>query len=200
MTSSVDVINQKKFSNLSIGLFYGTSTCYTEIVAEKIALQLSNCTYESINVDLYNILDEPISSMEAYDCLIMGIPTWDYGEIQEDWERIWNDIDKLDFNGKTVALYGLGDQIGYPDWFLDAMGYLWAKISAQGATTIGYWPTLGFDFNESKALTKDKKYFVGLAIDDANEFDLTDERISVWCNQIRKEFKSKSNIYKAIEA
>jgi len=59
---------------------------------------------------------------------------------------------------------------------------------------------LGFDFNESKALTKDKKYFVGLAIDDANEFDLTDERISVWCNQIRKEFKSKSNIYKAIEA
>ena len=74
MTNSVNVINRKKFSSLSIGLFYGTSTCYTEIVAEKIALQLSNCTYESINVDLYNILDEPISSMEAYDCLIMGIP------------------------------------------------------------------------------------------------------------------------------
>ena len=49
MTNSVGVINRKKFNNLSIGLFYGTSTCYTEIVAEKIALQLSDCAYESIN-------------------------------------------------------------------------------------------------------------------------------------------------------
>ena len=199
MTSSRSIIDKKREENLSIGLFYGTSTCYTEIVAEKIAAELSNCASQKINVNVYNILDEPISSMETYDFLIMGIPTWDYGEIQEDWERVWDDIDKLDLSEKTVALYGLGDQIGYPDWFLDAMGYLWAKISTKGAMTIGYWPVGGFSFSESKALTKDKKYFVGLAIDDVNEFDLTDERISIWCKQICEEFNSRSNIYEISE-
>ena len=48
-------MNRKNVNDLSIGLFYGTSTCYTEIVAEKIALELGSCTYEKINVDLYNI-------------------------------------------------------------------------------------------------------------------------------------------------
>ena len=199
MTNSLKNNISKRKKCMSIGLFYGTSTCYTEIVAEKIAAELSSCDDEKIVVDLYNIIDEPISSMESYEYLIMGIPTWDYGELQEDWEKVWENIDLLNLNGKTVALFGLGDQMGYPDWFLDAMGYLCAKISTQGAKTIGYWPVSGFEFNESKALTADQKYFVGLAIDDANEFDLTDERISSWCKQIRKEFKYGSNLHQLTE-
>ena len=171
---------------MTIGLFYGSSTCYTEIVAEKIAANLSKEGADKLIVKLYNVMDEPVSSMELYDYLIIGIPTWDYGELQEDWEKVWSAIDTLNLKGTTVALFGLGDQIGYPEWFLDAMGYLWAKICAQGATTVGYWPVKGFEFSQSKALTPDLKYFVGLAIDDENQFELTDKRISNWCEQIRK--------------
>lgn len=166
-----------------IGLFYGSSTCYTEMVAEKIVEILGNTL-----VDIHNIADEPITLMNAYNYLILGIPTWDYGELQEDWENIWDDIDELNFSGKTVALFGLGDQVGYPEWFLDALGYLWVKLRNLGAKTVGYWPVEGFTFNESKALTSDQQYFVGLAIDDENQYELTDKRVSNWCIQILNEF------------
>ena len=122
---------------------------------------------------------------ESYPAVIMGIPTWDYGELQEDWEEIWDEIDTVNFRGKTVALYGLGDQIGYPEWFLDAMGYLHAKLEALGANLVGYSPVEGFEFEQSKALTADGNQFVGLALDEENEFDLTQERIARWCEQIK---------------
>jgi len=171
-----------------IGLFYGSSTCYTEMVAEKIAANLTESKIDEIQVDIYNVVNEPVATMEKYNYLILGIPTWDYGELQEDWENIWDDIDTLDLTDKTVALFGLGDQIGYPEWFLDAMGYLWAKVCNQGAKTVGYWPVDGFEFEHSEALTPDETQFVGLAIDDENQFELTDERIATWCQQILKEF------------
>lgn len=60
--------------------------------------------------------------------LILGIPTWDFGEIQEDWEAVWDQLDDLNLEGKIVALYGLGDQLGYGEWFLDALGMLHDKL------------------------------------------------------------------------
>lgn len=170
-------------SRASIGLFYGSSTCYTEMAGEKIRGVLGED-----QVDIFNINETPIITAQFYDFIIFGIPTWDYGELQEDWEDIWDDIDEIDLTGKKVAIYGLGDQIGYPEWFLDAMGYLHSKVVARGATPCGYWPSEGYEFEESKALTSDGKNFVGLALDDENEFAKSEERIQQWCAQILGEF------------
>lgn len=166
-----------------IGLFYGTSTCYTEMAGEKIRQALGEA-----RVDMFNIVDTPIIQASFYDYVIFGIPTWDYGELQEHWEEIWDEIDQVDFRGRKVALYGLGDQVGYPEWFLDAMGYLHAKLVALGAIPCGYWPRDGYTFEASKALTADGSQFVGLALDDENEFQLSDARIAHWCAQILREF------------
>lgn len=167
-----------------IGLFYGSSTCYTEIAAEKIRDVIG-----LERVDIHNIAHSPAAAMEAYEWLILGIPTWDYGELQEDWEAAWEALDAVDFNGKVVALYGLGDQIGYPEWFQDALGYLWAKVVNQGAKTVGLWASDGYSFTSSTALTEDSRHFVGLALDDENDFALSDERIGTWCQQILMEFE-----------
>jgi flavodoxin II len=161
----------------TIGLFYGSSTCYTEMAGEKICKTLHNLLGEE-RVDFFNIADTPIIQTQFYDYLIFGIPTWDYGELQEDWEEIWDEI----------AIYGLGDQVGYPEWFLDAMGYLHSKLVHRGATPCGYWPRAGYVFEASKALTPDEQYFVGLALDDETEFQLSDARIQQWCTQIVDEF------------
>lgn len=166
-----------------IALFYGSSTCYTEMASEKIKDQLGEAM-----VDIYNISETPLAEALFYDAIIMGIPTWDYGELQEDWEEVWPDIDDLDLKGKKVALFGLGDQIGYPEWFLDAMGYLHAKLVAQGAQMVGYWPNTGYEYEASKALTDDEAEFLGLALDEENEFEKTEERIATWCGQITDEF------------
>ena len=176
----------------SIGLFYGSSTCYTEMAAEKIrdtiyALTKHTLT-EAPTVALHNIANDSIQLMESYQCIILGIPTWDYGELQEDWEANWDALDHLDLQRAKVALYGLGDQIGYPQWFQDALGYLWAKVVNQGATAVGYWPNCGYEFEQSKALTEDRQLFVGLALDDENQLELTDQYIDRWCRQVLREF------------
>ena len=167
----------------AIGLFYGSSTCYTEIAGEKIRDDIGEAL-----VDVFNIDTTPIITCQFYSHIIMGIPTWDYGELQEDWEDIWSDLDELDLHGKKVALFGLGDQVGYPEWFLDAMGFLHDKLQSRGATMIGYWPNTGYEFEASKALTDNESQFVGLALDEENEFDLTQARIHTWCRQILREF------------
>lgn len=166
-----------------IGLFYGSSTCYTEMAGEKIRDRLG-----AERVDIFNIADTPVIEAQFYDYLIFGIPTWDYGELQEDWEEIWPELDDLDLSGKKVALYGLGDQVGYPEWFLDALGYLHDKLVERGAHLCGYWPREGYEFENSKALTDSGDLFVGLALDEENEFDKTADRIARWCEQIISEF------------
>lgn len=167
----------------TIGLFYGSSTCYTEMAGEKIRKIIGE-----ERIDFFNITDVPIVQAEFYDYLIFGIPTWDYGELQEDWEEIWDELDQVNFSGKKFAIYGLGDQVGYPEWFLDAMGYLHSKLVHRGAIPCGYWSRDGYEFEASKALTPDGDFFVGLALDDENEFQLSDARIAQWCTQILDEF------------
>ena len=176
-----------------IALFYGSSTCYTEIAAEKIAAFFNdqqNSQQSDQHVDLYNIADTAIDIAEQYEHIILGIPTWDYGELQEDWEDIWDSIDAVNWIGKTVAIYGLGDQEGYPEWFQDALGYLWTKIDSLGATTIGKTSAAGYRFSASKALSPDGKHFLGLALDEDSEFERSEQRIIDWCQQIMEEFKA----------
>lgn len=170
-----------------IGLFYGSSTCYTEMAAEKIRDAIHQLT-DSEPVTLHNIADDPVGLINQYDYLILGIPTWDYGELQEDWEENWDNLDELDLKGKTIAVYGLGDQVGYPAWFQDALGYLWTKVKNQGASMVGLWPNQGYDFEDSKALTVDKAFFLGLPLDDENQLELTDPYIEQWSKQILIEF------------
>ena len=157
------------------------------MAAEKIAEAINGLCGTEL-VSLHNIASDSIELMSEYQYLVLGIPTWDYGELQEDWESNWEAIDSLDFTGKQVAIYGLGDQIGYPEWFQDALGYLWVKIVNLGASTVGAWPNQGYSFEQSKALTEDGQFFVGLPLDDENQFELSDNYIAKWSQQILREF------------
>lgn len=157
------------------------------MAAEKIQRELQD--QHQCQVHIFNIADEQgLASIVEHQHIIMGIPTWDYGELQEDWEEIWDEIDDFDFSDKKVALFGLGDQLGYPEWFLDAMGYLHDKVQALGASMCGYWPNKGYQFDASTALSDDQQWFLGLALDEENEFDLSEQRIKSWCQQIVREF------------
>ena len=116
--------------------------------------------------------------------LIFGISTWDFGELQEDWESCWQDISGLNLKDKTVALFGLGDQLGYAQWFQDALGMLHDELIILGCNIIGYWPNEGYEFTESKGLTQDGSHFVGLSLDDENQYDKTEQRIDTWAEQL----------------
>ena len=176
-------------NSFSIGLFYGSTTCYTEMAAEKIQDAL-NSLFDGQVVTLHNIKDVNLKEAENFDILVFGISTWDFGELQEDWESHWDDIKSLNLSGKTVALFGLGDQMGYADWFQDALGMLHDELAVLGCDFIGYWPNQGYEFIASKGLTEDKQHFVGLSLDDENQYDLTDARIEQWTSQLLEELAS----------
>lgn len=170
---------------MKIGLFYGSTTCYTEMAAEKIRAIIG----EDL-IDIHNVKESPLSLMAEYDFLILGISTWDFGEIQEDWNEIWDQIDGVPLSGKTVALFGLGDQEGYGEWYLDAMGMLHDELKKTGANIVGYWPNdESYEFEASKALTADESQFVGLALDEDSQYELSDERIANWVEQILVEYQ-----------
>lgn len=174
-----------------IGLFFGSDEGNTEAVAYRIQQRLG-----ADQVDVLDVADVTQLDFADYEQIILGIPTWDFGQIQSDWEEFWGDIGEVDFTGKTVALFGLGDQFGYGDYFLDAMGMLHDVIVANGATIIGHWSTDGYDFDASKATIADQPLFVGLALDQDQQEDLSAERLNRWCEQIHTEFGLASPVLK----
>lgn len=174
-------------STSRVGVIFGTDTGNTEDVAEKIMTELEN--YDVV-AEMINVTDISPEAIAEFDLAIMGIPTWDFGGIQADWEDFEDALVLADLNGKMVALFGLGDQFGYGDFFLDAMGWLQEKLEPTGASLIGYWPTDGYEFEASRALNEDKTLFCGLAIDEDQQFELTDKRVSDWIRQIVNEYES----------
>ncbi|KZN14786.1 flavodoxin [Marinomonas sp. TW1] len=168
----------------SIALIYGTDTNNTEEVGNKIAKQWEELGEQ---VDIFNIKDIEVSQLQEYATLILGIPTWDFGGIQSDWEDIEDQLTELSLENTTVALYGLGDQFGYGDYFVDAMGWLYEKLLPTKATFIGQWSTEGYEFEASRACVENKESFIGLAIDEDQQFELTDERIEQWVIQLYAE-------------
>jgi len=170
-----------------IGLFFGSDDGNTEFIAARIAKRLGED-----QVDILDIADVTQLDFLDYDKLILGIPTWDFGQIQSDWEEFWDDIEAVDFSGKTVAFVGLGDQFGYGEFFLDAMGLLHDVVIKTADRIVGYWPTGGYDYDASKAEVSGEALFVGLALDEDQQAELTSDRLNQWCQQIHAEFELAS--------
>ncbi len=169
-----------------IGLIYWPKGGNVESVSNKIFERLDK-SYS----DIYDLNSINITDLVHYDCLIIGsstagAETWRDAEPTNLWNNLFNDLDKINLEGKKVALFGLGDQVLWPRNFVDNMIVFKREFEKRGAKICGEWPTEGYDFEESKAVVGDK--FVGLAIDEDHQYDLTDKRIDKWLKQIRQEF------------
>lgn len=167
-------------SDRKIGIFYGSSTGQTEMVAEKLQK-----IFGEQNADLINVDHATKKDLEKYLYLILGTPTWGVGEMQDDWEDFSEILEKTDLKGKKIALFGLGDQDTYPDSFADGVGMLYSKIKDK-AQVVGKWHKSGYTFNESEAFRDDS--FVGLILDQENQAGKTNERLTKWVAQLKKEF------------
>ena len=55
-------------------------------------------------------------------------------------------------SNKPVAVFGLGDAVGYSEYFCDAMEEIYSTFKAAGAKMIGHWPADGYEHEDSKVL------------------------------------------------
>ncbi|MGB3749943.1 MAG: flavodoxin [Arcobacteraceae bacterium] len=164
---------------MATAIFYASSTGNTEYVSKLISKQLGD-------IETFDIASEDISTINDYDKVILGIATWGDGELQDDWDEIWNSFTALDFTGKTIALFGLGDQDSYGENFIDAVAIVYEHLLTTSAKIVGKWPiTDEYFYEESRAIEDGD--FMGLALDEDNQEDLTEARITQWCADIAKD-------------
>lgn len=157
-------------------IVYGTSTGTCEELANKIGGKLG--------VDnIINVTDLDSSVIADNDNLILGTSTWGAGEMQDDWYDGVKVLKGADLRGKTVALFGCGDSESYPDTFVGGMAEIYNAAKAAGADVIGAVSTDGYTFDDSESVVDG--HFVGLALDEVNEDDKTDERIEAWVAEIQ---------------
>ena len=172
----------------SIGIFFGTDTGRTRLLAKQIAKKLGDAAGAPVNIGRTTLAD-----FLAHDRLILGSPTLGAGELpglstglnQPSWEEFLPQLAGANMRGKIVAIFGLGDQKKYPDEFVDAIGLIHDAVVATGATVVGRWPTAGYEFKASQAV--DGEHFLGLAIDQINQPLQTEARVDSWLAQITPE-------------
>ena len=174
-----------------IRLYYGSDTQKTHHVVQNILMPLFE--QQQIRVEDKVIAELTDTDWLDHEVFILGVPTWYYGELQSDWEAYFDHFKKLDFKGKTVALFGLGDQWGYDEWFIDGVGILAQSLLESGATLIGFWPTEGYQFQKSRALKNDNEFY-GLALDEDNQYELTQERCERWVRLVLSDLETAGEL------
>jgi len=134
-------------------VIFGSTTGMTEVVAGKIA-QALGC--EAVNI---NVVDAAAFDAEL---LVLGSSTWGVGDLQDDWAAKLDEV-KGNFAGKKVAVFGLGDSIGFADSYCVAAETIANTAKDAGATLVGEV----------------------LKLDDTNEADQTDGKIAAWVETIK---------------
>ncbi|WP_337996640.1 flavodoxin [Oleispirillum naphthae] len=165
-----------------IGLFYDSDTGTTKRAAKAVKAHFD---------DLEMTAPIPAETATAEEVLgfrhlVFGLPTIGIGNMPAGWTRLLARLEDADLSGRTVALFGLGDQLCYGDSYVDAMGDLADFLASRGAKLVGAWPAEGYECAASRARRNGS--FVGLALDEDNQPDRTPDRIAAWAAALRREF------------
>lgn len=170
-----------------IAIVYAPPKGRTEKVAKMVYAKIGKDKAELI------LIEEGMQTeiLLPYSKIIFGISTvgrdvWDAQYQKIGWDYFLPKLEDLSFDGKTVAIFGLGDHLLYANHFVDAMGDLAKLVSKQGAKLVGQCSTDGYIFSESEAVVDD--LFLGLPIDEDNEEELTNERLDNWLGKIAPDF------------
>lgn len=177
----------------SIGLFFGTETCTTRLIAKKIQKKLGDelCA-KPLNVNRIAPAD-----LLQYDALILGTPSYGVGEIpglaagclENNWAEFLAGMPDADLTGKRIAFFGLGAQERYADRFASSLFALHQWFAERGAEIVGDWPVAGYTFEKSAAVVNGR--FLGLIIDQRTQGMHTDERIDTWLAQVTPLLRQK---------
>jgi len=170
-----------------IGLFFGTETGTTRLIAKKIFKLLG----EDIAAKPLNVNRISAQEMLQYDALILGTPSYGVGDIpglsagciERNWEEFLAVFGSPDLTGKRIAMFGLGAQERYAERFASSLFALYRVFEGLGAEMVGDWPTDGYQFEHSASVVDGR--FVGLVIDQRTQGMYTEERLKAWVEQVR---------------
>ena len=165
---------------MKTAIFYGSTNGNTADAALKIQKHL--------NADIYDVGKlKNGDDLGNYEMLILGTSTWYDGDLQDDWDSFMSHLKAADLHGKVVALFGLGDQESYGSDFVSGMRLIYDMVVEKGAKVIGSWEDKGYSYESSASVIDGK--FIGLALDEDNQSELTESRIATWCEALKSTLK-----------
>ncbi|HHT34567.1 MAG: flavodoxin [Proteiniphilum sp.] len=162
-----------------IAILYGSSGGNAESVARQV-----QDLFEG-DADLFNVREVTLEEIKEYPYYIIGTSTTGIGDLQDDWEGFLPSFTRLDLSGKKIAIFALGDSASYSTSFAESMKVVYDEI-ADSTTIVGQVPDEGYTYDDSMAVVDGM--FVGLPIDEDNEYDLTEERLTAWVEKLKPVF------------
>lgn len=162
-----------------IAILYGTSGGSVETVAKQL-----QDLFEG-EADIFNVLDVSLTEIVDYPYIVVGTSTTGIGDLQDDWEGFLPSFAKIDFTGKKVAIFALGDSASYSTSFAESMKVVYDELYDK-VEIVGQVPDEGYTYDDSTAV--EDGVWIGLPIDEDNEYDMTEERVEKWVELLKKEF------------
>jgi len=169
----------------SVGVFVGTAGGTSMKIADELVEAFRIDEDDVINME--DDFDDVEDQLLAYDTLFIGSSTWGQGDLHFSWVDPILEIEdeSFDFSGKTVAFFGAGDCKKHGEHFCSALGKLHKTFTGAGAKAIGFVPKDDYTYEFSLAEIDDE--LCGLAIDEHNEPEKTEQRIGKWVDILKSE-------------
>jgi len=164
------------------GIFYSFNSTKSAKAAEKI-MEEFGADFNIVPVNAEELTEELFLS---FNNLVLGVPTWFDGELPNYWDEFVPAIEDLNLKGKTIAIFGLGNQVEYPENFGDAVGIMADLVQQRGAKLVGSTSTQGYTYESSRAALNGK--FVGLLLDAETQPRLSKDRIINWVAELKTQF------------
>lgn len=162
-----------------IAILYGSSGGNTESVAKQVQSLLDG------QADIYNVESVKIDEIQPYPYLILGTSTTGVGDLQDDWESFLPSFSKSDLSGKKVAIFALGDSASFSGSFAESMRVIYDAVKDK-TTVVGQVADEGYTYDESNGVINGT--WVGLPLDEDNEYDQTTPRLQAWIEKLKEEF------------
>lgn len=164
----------------TIGIFYATLGKTTLGIVDELEFFLKKDDFKTFNVK------NSVKEIENFENLILVTPTYGVGEAHAAWMNNLKNLEKFNFKGKVVALVGLGNQYAFGESFCGGIRHLYDVLTKNGAKIVGFTDIDGYHYEETEIIENGK--FIGLALDEENQANLTPKRIENWIKDIKKEF------------
>lgn len=170
---------------VSTAVFYGPLKGSVSKIAHQIIQYFgpSKC-------DLHWVKECDASDLNPYSHIIFGISTigrnnWDSDYEDDDWDVFETKFADVNWSGKKVAIYCLGDHVAYPNNFADALGWIYERLQKFDVEIIGFCKTDNYEFTDSEGVYDGK--FVGLPLDEDTQPEMTESRLRNWLQNLQEE-------------
>lgn len=163
-----------------IAILYGTSGGNTESIAKRIKEKFDG------DADVFDVGSLSVAEIQPYKYLILGASTTGIGDLQDDWDSFLPTFSsKMDFTDKTVAIFGLGDSASFSSSYAESIYVIHDQLKDK-VKIVGETPDVGYTYDDSLAVLNGK--WLGLPLDEDNEYDESEQRITQWVEQLKEEF------------